>query len=213
MKYAILLSVVFALAAPAFGAGTYYLLDEDWEAAGYWGASSPPAPWYVFYNAPADGNDWNGDTGYAPSGYAATLGWSPTEAPQVGDLLYTVVDLSGITLVPSEGDLLYLEWDQILDWFPGSYSGYASVRCLTAGYNTLEYFTWDGATHTGGYYVDLAAYAGATYFALSFNEYLTSSFGIDGWGVDNIVITHENFDPVSIKSASLGEIKALYRDQ
>ena len=212
MKYAILFTVVLSLVVPAFGAGTYYLLDEDWETGGYWGADSPPSPWYCFYSSPADGNDWHGDTGsYAPSGYAGVVGWSPSESPQ-SDLLYTVVDLSTIDLVPSEGDELYMDFDHILNWFSSGYSGYASVRCLTpSGYNTLMYWS-HGGTVSGSYNIDLAAYAGVTYFALSFNEYLSNSFGIDGWGVDNIVVTHVNEDPVNIKSASLGEIKALYRD-
>ncbi len=100
MKYAILFFVVMALAVPAFGEGTYILLDEDWEGTGSWLYTNPPGDWYAWGSAPANANDFHGASGsYCPDGWAALVYWSPSEL-YMDDGLYYSMDFSSIDIVP-----------------------------------------------------------------------------------------------------------------
>lgn len=213
MKYTILFSLIALVATPAFGAGTYYLLDEDWEAAGAWTPAAPPAGWAVGYSYTPDNNDWHGGAGIG-SAYGAFLDDFPRDYGQNDGFWTTAgVDFSGVTLVPSEGDKLYITYDLALDWWNGTHTANFDSYFYVLGYGhfPLQYIPCSTTDYVGNYYFDISALAGYSAAYLDFEVYMSDSWAINSLQVDNILITHEDFDPVSIKSASLGEIKALYR--
>lgn len=214
IRITVVLGLITVFATAGFSAGTYILLDEDWEGTGYWGYTSPPSGWECWGDAPVDNDDWHGSTIYAPDGHAAVVSWTNAHTPS-DDGLYTYppLDFSAFTITPSEGDKLYLEFDHLLTWWGSGYTGTAAVSVYTdTGYHTLD--SWNfGDDQNGHIYADLLNYADSSFCYVQFWLWMNDNFGIDGWGVDNIEVVFENYDPSEIKSASLGEIKALYRSE